>query len=299
LDAAHEIFHKPFEVKLDYEEIETPKHYARWAGPEGIPPKLKAWRVHADKLAEKNYGLVSDGYGFEDSPDCERISGGVNSKGAGSVALGRQGNWFLWGFCAPPAEMTESARRAFLNAVVYMKRFDGKRPVVAREAMARQWAYFYAGLLGDEDAALAKRIRTKFHPKILEATGGETAKLKAYLKENEGWLVWEEYEDSAPSDSRADKKSTRIAVDEDAKTLGIANRDLALLDRCVEMLAKGDRPEAAARILERYTDQKHGKDAAAWRKWLDASRSRLFFTDTGGFRFRLKDEPAPAGAGKE
>ena len=29
---------------------------------------MKGWRVHADKLAEKNYGLVSDGFGFEDSP---------------------------------------------------------------------------------------------------------------------------------------------------------------------------------------------------------------------------------------
>jgi hypothetical protein len=292
LDAAHEIFQKPFKVTFEYEEIATPKNYETWASG-ALPPTMKAWRVHPDELAVMNYGLVSDGFGFEDSPDCERISGGVNSKGADAVALGRQGNWFLWGFCAAPSEMTEQARRAFLNVVVYMKRFDGQRPLFTKTSRGRQWAYFYASLCEDEDADTAKHFRTRFAPKILEATGGETAKLKAYLKENEGWLVWEEFEEpAAPTESRPEK-STRIAIDDDAKALGLANRDPALLDRCVEMLAKGDRPDVARRILERYTDQKHGADAAAWRKWLDANRSRLYFTDTGGFRFRSRDEPAP------
>jgi hypothetical protein len=293
LDAAHEVFQKPFKVTFEYEEIATPKNYERWASG-AMPPTMKAWRVHPDKLAVQNFGLVSDGSGFDDSPDCERISGGVNSKGPYSVALGRQGNWFLWGFCATPSEMTESARRAFLNVVVYMKRFDGKRPLFTKTSMGREWAYFYASLCSDEDEDTAKHFRTKFSPNIIEATGGDSAKLKAYLKENEGWLVWEEFEEPGKGTASRPEKNTRIAIDEDAKALGLANRDPALLVRCVEMLEKGDRSEVARRILERYTDQKHGGDAAAWRKWLDANRSRLYFTDTGGFRFLMRDEVARA-----
>src|SRR5262245_27681729 len=156
---------------------------------------MKAWRVHPDKMAEKNYGLVSDGYGFEDSPDCERISGGVNSKGPSSVALGRQGNWFLWGFCAPPSEMTESAKRAVLNTVVYMKRFDGQRPVVTKASSSRQVAYVSARLLSEEDPEMKAYYRKSFSPKLLEETGGDAAKLKEALKKNESWLAWEEYQE--------------------------------------------------------------------------------------------------------
>jgi hypothetical protein len=286
-------------VTFDMEEIETPKHYGKYPEGEGLEAKMKAWRVHPDTLAEKNYGLVSDGYGFEDSPDCERISGGVNSKGPGAVALGRQGNWFLWGFCAAPAEMTESAKRAFLNTVVYMKRFDGQPAVVAKTSSSRQWAYVYAGLLADEEGAIRTHYQKSFDPRILEATGADPKKVKAYLKQNEAWIVWEEYEEPATSDTRPARKSKRVVIDEDAKALGVANSDPKLLETCVAMLEKGDRKEVAAKILGRYTDQKHGADAAAWRKWLDANRARLYFTDTGGFRFRVKDEAARAGARKD
>jgi len=45
--------------------------------PEADPRGL--WHVQTGKIGEENdYGVVSDGYGFEDSPDCERISDGVN-----------------------------------------------------------------------------------------------------------------------------------------------------------------------------------------------------------------------------
>ena len=257
-------------------------------------------------MSEKNYGLVSDGFGFEDSPDCERISGGVNSKGPGSVALGRQGNWFLWGFCAPPAEMTDSAQRAFLNTVVYMKRFDGQRPVMTKTSSAREWAYVYANLLKEEDGAVRKRYTKSFGPKIIEAAGEDAAKVKGYLKDNEEYLVWEEYEDTSLPSSRpgasrpaAARKAKRIVVDEDAKALGIANCDPKLLERCVELLEKGEQKDLAARVLQRYTDQKHGSDAAAWRKWLDGVKTRVYFSDTGGFRFYVKGEPATAGARKE
>jgi hypothetical protein len=84
-------------------------------------------------------GMVSDGHGFEDSPDCERISGGVNSKGPMAVAIGRQANLLQWGFYGAPDRMTGSAKRAFLNAIVYMRRFDGHVPLVRKTSVGRTW----------------------------------------------------------------------------------------------------------------------------------------------------------------
>ena len=262
---------------------------------------MKAWRVHPDELAEKNYGLVSDGYGFEDSPDCERISGGVNSKGPESVALGRQGNWFLWGFCAPPSEMTESARRAFLNAVVYMKRFDGQR--AARQENRELPA------LGVRLRGAPRRGRGRDQdflpevvlPKILEATGGDRGEGQG-LRQGERGLDLLGGVRAAIDEARCvppGKKPKRIVVDEDAQVPRDPEQRSQDPRTRVEMLEKGDRKEVAVRLLERYTDQKHGSDAAAWRKWLDANRSRLYFTDTGGYRFRAKPEPAVSAARKE
>jgi hypothetical protein len=64
------------------------------------------------------------------------------------------------------------------------------------------------------------------------------------------------------------------------------------------MLERGDRPEQALRILRRYTTEDRA-DAAGWRAWLEANRSRLFFTDVGGFKFLIAPDslarpPAPA-----
>ncbi len=270
--AAHEIFEKPFKVELSYEDVETPEHYRKWPGGEDLPPTLKAWRVHADELKEKNYGLVSDPYGFLDSPDCELISGGVNSKGPESVAIGRQGNWFLWGFCAPPSAMTPSARKVFLNAVAYMKRFDGQAPLVKREASGRDAAFLYANYVDEEKSEWARKA---FDASLLgpEIHG---SKLKLALKENLGFL------------RHADG---RFAIDPDAKALGVANRDPALLERCVAMLEKGEKGEKAdlaLRLLERYVKEPPDRhDAKGWREWLTMMQGRLYFTDTGGYVWRV------------
>ena len=50
------------------------------------------------------------------------------------------------------------------------------------------------------------------------------------------------------------------------------------------MLEKKDKPDRALRLLQRYTNEKFDT-AAEWRKWLDQNRSRLFFSDVGGYKF--------------
>src|SRR5262245_61964001 len=102
------------------------------------------WLVHTGEFGKGcDVGMVADGHGFEDSPDCERISGGVNSKGARAVAIGRQANMLMWGFYGAPDRMTEPAKRAFLNAIVYMRQFDGQVPLVEKKGEGRTWLLQY------------------------------------------------------------------------------------------------------------------------------------------------------------
>lgn len=55
--------------------------------------------VHSGEFKQGcGVGMVADGHGFEDSPDCERVGGGINSKGPMAVAMGRQANLLQWGF---------------------------------------------------------------------------------------------------------------------------------------------------------------------------------------------------------
>ena len=80
-----------------------------------------------------------------------------------------------------------------------------------------------------------------------------------------------------------------LAVDEDVKGLGLSNRKVELLERCISMLEHGDQPDRALRVLKRYTTEDFA-DAKDWRTWFLAHRDRLFFTDVGGFKFMVAPE---------
>src|SRR5436853_674153 len=149
----HPIFNAPHKVHIQLEDIPVPEHYAHYAS-RAVPATFKAWKVFnrppkpasdsrgADsRPSTENVGMVSDGFGFEDSPDCEWISSGLNSKGPDSLALGRQANFFLWGFACTPELLTASAKDVFTNAIVWMKQFDGQRPIVKKVASPREWVF--------------------------------------------------------------------------------------------------------------------------------------------------------------
>lgn len=267
--ADHEIFRKPFDVQLTIEQANTPPGYAKWYDGRGLPERMGMWRVQS-KLKATNYGLVSDPYGFEDSPDCEWISGGVNSKGPRSAALARQGNWFLWGFCADPTEMTEEAQRVFVNTLVYMQRFDGRAPLFRREASGREWALQYATSLPKAYAARS------FSDELLAAGESDKDRVMAILEENIEVL-------------RQEKR--KFVIDEEVRSLGLSNRDPALLERCIAMLeSDGDQADLARKLLDRYTTEAF-ESAEEWRDWFGKNRSRIYFTDTGGYVFRVHDLP--------
>ena len=134
---------------------------------------ITAWRVQAKKYPQVDPGLVSDFYGFDDSPRAEVIARGISGKGPESAAIARHGNFLLWGYSAAPGDMTPEGRKCFINSVCYIKQFDGQGPLVRRKASSRRWALRYANLprmLGEE----YKRV--------------EAARLRLALEEIPHWL---------------------------------------------------------------------------------------------------------------
>src|SRR5262249_40883269 len=141
----HDVFNKPHKIEIRYQDLPTPENYRHWPGGEKLGKTMKVWKVQTKKFPEIDPGLVSDPYGFADSPDAEVISSGLNGKGPECVALGRHGNFFLWGFSAQPSDMTAEMRMCFVNTVHYIKKFDGQKPLVRKTSSGREWALVCAG----------------------------------------------------------------------------------------------------------------------------------------------------------
>ena len=136
LNTHHPIFEGPLEkVTPTMVMKKTPEGIYHYITGDKVPKEIPMWRVQKEGYIENKdsrIGLVSRGNRFAESPDAEVISSGVCQKDVGAVALGRHGNFFLWGFSASPAQMTDEAKKVFVNTVAYISRFNG-RPPIARK----------------------------------------------------------------------------------------------------------------------------------------------------------------------
>ena len=180
----HEIFQGPFPVQMQWEEEPVSPHYRNFYSGKDLPEgNLKTWRVQltgytTDDTAKP--GVVAGGWGYEDSPDAEFIAGGLNSKGPNSVALGRHGPFFHWGFYAEPRDMTESGRMAFLNAVVYTEKFDHQPLLVRKESRSRGYALETAWRLRDLEKGWQERTDSiaKMNADVVACPGGRSPRMR-------------------------------------------------------------------------------------------------------------------------
>ncbi len=228
--------------------------------------------MHAEH-PQGELGLVSDGHGFEDSPDCERIAGGVNSKGAMAVAIGREANLLQWGFYGAPDLMMVPSKRAFLNAIVWMKQFYGQRPLVEKQARGRSWYEQFVGMLAKGDDRLT--YLTRPFPKDLLAGGIDVGKLRQWFADNEEYVG-------------AGEDMYSWAIDPDLAKLKVSNRKPEFLEWLLAAFTKDANDATALRLAQRYLGE-HGRDAAAARAFIEQNRDFLFFSDVAGFRW-LVDE---------
>ncbi len=279
---SHPIFHEPLAVDLQFSEQEKPLDYYLYPGTEKLGETLRVWKVQEKNFPEIDPGLVSSRENFTETPDAEVISGGFNGKGPTSVAIGRHGNYLQWGFSADPLDMTDSARAAFVNAICYIHRFDGKTPGPTKSEFNTRDSFlvkiYYLRSISDtyvvkQAAELKKMIRdNRDNPPPadqLKAIGDDP---EAYIR-NMYISFAKQTLESIPKDVRAQchddteqiiryyrdnleylrtdgKNAQTYVVDEDIQKLGVSNRKTELLDKCVDMLEKNSDPELAKRVLQ-------------------------------------------------
>ena len=82
-----------------------------------------------------------------------------------------------------------------------------------------------------------------------------------------------------------------LKVDEDVKSIGMANTDISVLDKAIIMLENNTDTDKAYRILMRYTLEDF-RTAKEWRTWFDTYRDALFFTEVGGYIWMINDPDA-------
>ncbi|KLT67065.1 hypothetical protein [Pedobacter sp. BMA] len=329
VNANHAIFKGQLEkVNPTLEQKKTPEGIFHYSTGANVPKEIPMWRVQKTSYSENKgarVGLVARGNRFAESPDTETISSGVCLKDVGAVALGRHGNFFLWGFGASPLDMTDEAKKVFVNAVAYMKQFDGKIPIARKfndrmattddviEIIANATKEKYNDYVKEIQSSNSNRaVRGKLIKDKKAAGQALTPEEEAifpYIDRVQEVDTYEQYlkkrmgnlSNKFGNDASAFRKyltenlkyvycnpagSFEYSIDEDVKHVGISNHDVKLLEKCVTMLAANDQPELASRVLKRYTNENF-ISANDWRNWLSQNRSKLFFTETGGYKFMI------------
>jgi hypothetical protein len=327
LNAQHAIFKGPLEHVVPTMEMKkTPDGVYHYTTGDTVPKQIPMWKVQTTGYIDgKDFriGLVSRGNRFKDSPDAEVISSGVCQKDVGAVALGRHGNFFLWGFSASPAQMTEEAKKVFVNTVAYMKQFDKKTPIArkyndrmattddVREIIAsatkekyqeyvEEITQFNEGNKKEKQRLDEKKAAGK------ELTSSETESLN-YLGAPQAIESWDDYlkqimgsfAKQFGTDGPAFQKYLKdnfnylycnpdgfyeYSIDEDVKKIGVSNHDVHLLDTCIAMLKNNIQHDLAMNVLKKYTKETY-TDPKDWSRWLAKNRNKLFFTETGGYKF--------------
>ncbi|SEP41484.1 protein-disulfide reductase DsbD domain-containing protein [Mucilaginibacter sp. OK283] len=324
IKTSHPIFNTPVRVKLTLVTRSTPGSFYNGFQGAKTPKEMPMWKVVKDDPTSKDkyiIGMVAHGEGFNDSPDAESISGGVCLKNAEAVALGRHGNYFMWGFSASPNHMTDEAKDVFVNAVCYIKKFDHQPPIMKKVQIEnREWVdeMLYRT---DKDlynkALIARKEGNARLLKMQEELRSRKAKGEDIGRGNEGLLHmpvtndvesfadylkdWtgsdmvakfdtntnayhRYYRDNLEYFYPADPYS--LQVDADAQKLGISNRKVELLEKCIQLWEKGQDTALAKRVLERYTTAKFAT-AAEWKTWLTKNKPNLYYTESGGFKFMV------------
>lgn len=282
----HPVFRGPVPVTLNVEQAPPPEHFRRWSLdelPETIPTLAILKRHHGPDVAtpegedEPVPGLVSSGEGFEDTPDAEHIAGGIHTKGPSYASIARQGRILQWGFAGTPDDMTDAGRAIFLNALDHVMKHADDPIVGFRQAESRDGVAVTLALVdGMEPERVQTMLARTFGANVPAEAWGDRVARRAWFATARPHLWF-------------DRSTETFSIDEDARAMGFANDDVALLRRAIDDLDAPDGAERARRVLERYTNRRFAA-AGDWRSWLDESAPRLFFSDVAGYRFMVRGE---------
>ena len=331
LEQEHPIFNVPNKVELTFTEEDTPSSYFGYHIGRNLPNSMPMWRVQTEGYTDGHgfpIGMVSHGHGFVEAGDSEVIASGVNTKLSNAVALGRHGNFFHWGFAAGPDEMTDEAKRVFVNAIHYISQFDGDKPYTRRQlgAFTRNVALDIAyrasqsedsyqsyvdflrmierkdqeflrhkqeageKLTISEQRVLAREIEIPTKEEFLKQR--ILGRLAPEIVERFGTDLTKylEYYEANAEYLVPGSERLSYVVDADAAALEKSNRDPAILDAAIGLLERDSENALARRVLDRYTEESFDT-ARQWRNWFEASAGRLYFAEVNGHKFEVAPEP--------
>lgn len=117
------------------------------------------------------------------------------------------------------------------------------------------------------------KVLGKFSDSAVVEVGRDINKYVPYYEESLEYLM--------PGEDRY-----RLVVDEDVRALGLSNRQVETLGRCISLLEQGKETERAKRILQRYTYESFN-NAKQWREWYQKNHKRLFFSEVNNYKFDL------------
>ncbi len=279
----HELFHKPFPVAFTIENTPTPDNFKKWKPTVGdTVPTFKVFGSYDEKTDEP--GLVTSDMGFENVPDAERILGGINMKGPEYAAIARHGSFVMFGFHGLPDRFTDEGRKLYLNTLSY--------------AVAHKAALVESLRLRPSRTDLLETLTTFMalypeaeHMRVVERGYAGEPIPAAVLTDPAAAQKW--YAERAPFLHPADdganwSTSYQLATDAQCKEIGLANDSIVFLDALAARLAKDAHDPLANALLARYVPEVEPSQFGAW---LKENRDKLYFTETGGWVWRVKGKP--------
>ncbi|WP_242132571.1 hypothetical protein [Aestuariivivens marinum] len=334
LNTGHPIFKGPLNVSLTMEDRPTPSGAFHYASGRNLPDTMPMWQVQTEGYLEgKGYriGQVSSFDGFLDSPETEFISSGVCTKDIDAVAIGRHGNFLLWGFSASPDYMTQESKKVFANAIYYMKQFKGHK-IIAKKTeriiFTRQYIDQIKYGLTEEGYQDYLGLIREFHDK------NEKERNDAILKKEKGEKLTEEEEELANRPSRprqpdmpwedyikrymggffeqfgTDVKAYITYLDENLEYISFENDKGyygLVVDENVKSLGVSNRqPELLTTCIEllekgekmelahkilKRYTDESFESANEWRNWYKNNKNKLFFTEAGGYKWLVNTVP--------
>ncbi len=281
------------------------------------------WKVQTDSYFTNpllRIGMVSRPGGFKGLPDTEYISAGESTKSPDAIALGRHGNFFLWGFTASPRHMTDEAKVVFANAVAYTAGLKGKQIISRKynvQLVSKNYIKDILHYLTRERHESSETFHREFYAKQADeykkakerqAKGEKLTKLelekisrKPIVYKPTSWENYvKKYAVGALRQFGADADKMRaflienqdylyassdfvgFELDKDALSLKTSVMNHQLLDKAIALWESGKDIAMAKRILNRYTLCTF-ENVEQWREWYDTNKSMLYFTESGGW----------------
>jgi hypothetical protein len=288
LRPGHELFQKPFPVEVKLEQTEAPDNFEKWKP--GFGKTVATFPIFAAYDEKKDEpGLVTSDAGFEEIPDAERILGGINMKGPDYAAVARHGSFVMWGFHCKPEAFSDAGRRLFLNALAYAVAHKGQLVETLRLRPSR---------------VDLEHMLTIFMPLYPEAQRKDTLGRHyageefpaALFSDAAAGKKW--FDERAPflhpaADGSDWNTAYQLAIDPECKQLGLPNDSLAFLDALAARLAKDKADALATSLAARYLPDVPAAELGAW---LAKNRERLYFTEAGGWVWRVKGARAKSAA---